>query len=385
MKYAKRGVSAGKQEVHEAIKNLDKGLYPNAFCKILPDLAASDEAYANILHADTAGTKAALAYLYWKETGDLSVWQGIVQDAVVMNMDDIFCAGKPDSIVFSNTINRNKSLITGEVIQHLIEGSENLMESLRENDLNVSLAGGETADVGDLVRSVDVGFTAFARLPRENVIENEIKPGQVVIGLSSTGQASYEAQPNSGIGSNGLTFARHEILKNEYAQKYPESFDPSLDPSVVYSGSKSLTDAGPQGFENLGKALLSPTRSYSPVINEIFNQGIPVNGLIHCTGGALTKVLHFMKEGHVIKEQPFEIPPIFQMLQKEHDTPWREMYQVFNMGQRLEIYTSPEYADKIIAISKQFNIDARQIGYCKPSEKPLVTINTPDGAIDYQQ
>ena len=385
MKYEQRGVSAGKQDVHEAIKNLDKGLYPNAFCKVLPDLAAGNEDYANILHADTAGTKAALAYLYWKETGDLTVWEGIVQDAVVMNLDDIACTGLPDSVIFSNTINRNKSLIPGEVIKTLIEGSEKLMEKLRKEGVNVTLAGGETADVGDLVRSVDVGFTAFARMHRNNVLENNIQPGNIVIGLSSAGQASYEDQPNSGIGSNGLTFARHELLNHEYEEKYPETFDPALDPSVVYTGSYDVTDKSEGSIQNVGKMLLSPTRTYAPFLKKLFEANIPLNGIIHCTGGGLTKVLHFIDNCHIIKDNPLPVPDVFKLIQKENNTPWKEMYQVFNMGQRLEIYLPPEYEEHIIKLAGEFNIEAQKTGYCIASENPQVTVTTPDGEAIYQK
>lgn len=372
-KYDKRGVSASKTDVHKAIKNLDKGLFPNAFCKILPDFAANDDNYVNIMHADTAGTKTALAYLYWKETGDLSVWEGIVQDAMVMNLDDMAAAGMTNNFTLSSTIGRNKNLIDGDVVSTLINAQVKIKERLAKYNVNINLAGGETADVGDIVRTADVGFTAFGRYPKSDVVEINIKEGDVIVGLASYGQASYEDEYNSGIGSNGLTFARHEVLLKAYADKYPESYDPALDDDVVYTGYSFLTDTFEDAPLNIGKLLLSPTRTYVPVIKQILDElRAEINGIIHCTGGGLTKVLHFCDELQIIKDYPLKIPYVFRMIQKQTGASWKEMYQVFNMGQRLEVYLPKQHADRIIEISKSFNIDAQIIGRVVEGKKSVL-------------
>ena len=372
-KYDKRGVSASKTDVHKAIKNLDKGLFPNAFCKILPDFAANDDNYVNIMHADTAGTKTALAYLYWKETGDLSVWEGIVQDAMVMNLDDMAAAGMTNNFTLSSTIGRNKNLIDGDVVSTLINAQVKIKERLAKYNVNINLAGGETADVGDIVRTADVGFTAFGRYPKSDVVDIKIKEGDVIVGLASYGQASYEDEYNSGIGSNGLTFARHEVLLKAYADKYPESYDPALDDDVVYTGYSFLTDTFEDAPLNIGKLLLSPTRTYVPVIKQILDElRAEINGIIHCTGGGLTKVLHFCDELQIIKDNPLKIPYVFRMIQKQTGASWKEMYQVFNMGQRLEVYLPKQHADRIIEISKSFNIDAQIIGRVVEGKKSVL-------------
>lgn len=373
-KYAKRGVSAGKEDVHAAIKNLDKGLFPNAFCKILPDLAAGDPNYVNIMHADTAGTKTSLAYLYWKETGDLSVWEGIVQDSIVMNLDDMACAGMTDNYVLSSTIGRNKNLIDGDVVATLIGAQKKLVDRWAEYGVNIHLAGGETADVGDIVRTADVGFTAFGRYPKEEVIDIDLQEGDVIVALASYGQASYEDEYNSGIGSNGLTFARHEVLLKAYADKYPDSFDPNLDDDVVYTGNSFLTDSFEDAPLNIGKMLLSPTRTYLPVLKKVLEQHRnDIHGIIHCTGGGLAKVLHFMKDDlTVVKNNPLPIPHVFRMIQQQTGAPWQEMFQVFNMGQRLEFYVPQLAAQSIIDIAKSFNIHAQVIGFCQKGEKQVV-------------
>lgn len=372
-KYAKRGVSAGKEDVHAAIKNLDKGLFPNAFCKILPDLAAGDPDYVNIMHADTAGTKTSLAYLYWKETGDLSVWEGIVQDSIVMNLDDMACAGMTDNYVLSSTIGRNKNLIDGDVVATLIGAQKKLVDRWAEYGVNIHLAGGETADVGDIVRTADVGFTAFGRYPKEEVIDINVQDGDVIVALASYGQASYEDEYNSGIGSNGLTFARHEVLLKAYADKYPDSFDPNLDDDVVYTGNSFLTDSFEDAPLNIGKMLLSPTRTYLPVLKKVLEQHRDdINGIIHCTGGGLAKVLHFVNDMTIVKNNPLPIPPVFRMIQQQTGSPWQEMFQVFNMGQRLEFYVPQSSAQSIIDIAKSFNIHAQVIGFCQKGEKQVV-------------
>ena len=381
-KYDLRGVSATKDEVHEAIKGMDKGLYPNAFCKILPDVAGGDSEYVNLMHADTAGTKTSLAYLYWKETGDVSVWEGIAQDALVMNIDDMACVGCVDNILLSSTIGRNKNLITGEVITALIQATKKLTDRLATFGINVHSAGGETADVGDVVRTIDVGYTAFARMKKADLIVNDIKPGNVIVGLASYGQATYEEAYNGGMGSNGLTSARHDVLSKEYAQKYPDSFDANTPKEVVYIGSKKLTDKIDIDGEQMdvGKLVLSPTRTYLPIIKAILEEfSGQIDGMIHCTGGAQTKVIKFVDKVHIVKDNLLAIPPLFQMIKEEAATDWREMYQVFNMGHRLELYVKPEIAERIIAISKSFNVHGQIIGRVEANESPKVTIVAPDG------
>lgn len=384
-RYMQRGVSASKEDVHNAIRYIDKGLYPNAFCKITEDYLGSDPDYCNIMHADGAGTKSSLAYLYWKETGDLSVWKGIAQDAVIMNIDDLLCVGATDNILLSSTIGRNKALIPGEVIASIINGTEDVLEMLRNYGINVTSTGGETADLGDLVRTIVVDSTVTARLPRHKVIENRIMPGDVIVGLASFGQASYETAYNGGIGSNGLTSARHDLFSKSYAQKYPETFDSAIPGELVYSGSYLVTDSVKGTSLNMGKLVLSPTRTYAPVIAEILRSyREEINGIIHCSGGAQTKVLHFIDNLHVIKNSLFDIPPLFRIIREESGTAWREMYEVFNMGHRMELYTSEDMADDIIEISNAFNIDAKVIGYVETSDKSRVTIKSLHGEFVYE-
>lgn len=380
-----RGVSASKEDVHNAIKNLDKGIFPNAFCKVVPDFMGGDDAYCNIMHADGAGTKSSLAYMYWKETGDTSVWKGIAQDAIIMNIDDLLCVGATDNILLSSTIGRNKNLIPGEVISALINGTEEVLQMLRDNGLNIISTGGETADLGDLVRTVVVDSTVIARMKREDVITNEnIKPGQVIVGLASYGQATYESEYNGGMGSNGLTSARHDVFDKSLADKYPESFDPSVPMDLVYSGSKKLTDSVEGSPIDAGKLVLSPTRTYAPVIIEILKEfRSQIGGIIHCSGGAQTKILHFIKQHHIIKDNLLPIPPLFDMIQEESGTDWKEMYKVFNMGHRMEIYIDEEHAQSIIDISKSFNIEAQIIGRVEESPNPSVTINTATDSYSY--
>jgi len=364
-KYDQRGVSASKDEVHAAIQHLDKGLFPNAFCKILPDIAAGDPAFCNLLHTDTAGTKTSLAYLYWRETGDLSVWAGVAQDAIVMNLDDMACVGCTDDIVLSSTIGRNKTLIPGEVIAAVIRGTSDFVETMRQHGVILHIAGGETADVGDIVRTIDVGVTAFARMPRSAVLVNNIQPGDAVVGLASFGQSVYESGYNGGMGSNGLTAARHDVLANEYAARYPESFDPNLPPNLVYSGNRHLTETiAVDGRQiPIDKLILSPTRTYLPVLREVLAQYRDhLHGLIHCTGGGQTKVLKFIENAHVVKDNLFDPPPLFRIIQESSGTDWREMYQVFNMGHRMEIYLPEQHADAIIRIAADFGIAAQVIG-----------------------
>ncbi len=386
-KYDLRGVSATKDEVHEAIKGLDQGLYPNAFCKILPDVAGGDKDYVNLMHADTSGTKTSLAYLYWKETGDVSVWKGIAQDALVMNLDDMGCVGCVDNILLSSTIGRNKNLITGEVITTLIQATKALTDQLANYGINVHSAGGETADVGDIVRTIDVGYTAFARMSKADLIVNNIKPGNVIVGLASYGQATYETEYNGGMGSNGLTSARHDVLAKEYAKKYPDSYDANTPDEVVYIGSKKLTDKVDIDGQQIdvGKLILSPTRTYLPIIKAILDEFKgQIDGMIHCTGGGQTKVIKFVDKVHIIKDNLLPIPPLFQMIKAESDTDWREMYQVFNMGHRLELYVEPAIAARIIEISKSFNVDGQIIGRVEECEEAKVTIVAPDGRkMDY--
>lgn len=385
-KYDLRGVSATKDDVHAAIKGMDKGLYPNAFCKILPDFTAGDDDYVNLMHADTAGTKTSLAYLYWKETGDLSVWKGIAQDALVMNLDDMACVGCFDNIVISSTIGRNRNKITGDVIGALINASNELAAMLKSHGVNIHLAGGETADVGDIVRTIDVGITAFARMKKSDLIINDIQPGDVIVGLSSSGQATYEDEYNGGMGSNGLTSARHDILNYKYAEKYPESFDSATPKEAVYIGEKSLTDEVMIDGKpmHVGKLILSPTRTYLPVLQKIIPElKDHINGLIHATGGGQVKVNHFIKDRHVIKDNPFPISPLFDLIKKEGGSSWKEMYQVFNMGHRLEFYLPAEHAQRVIEISKSFNIDAQIVGRVEAHEGNKVSIKTPEGWVEY--
>lgn len=386
-KYDLRGVSATKDEVHQAIKHLDKGLFPNAFCKILPDVVANDADYCNIMHADTAGTKTSLAYLYWRETGDASVWSGIAQDAMVMNLDDLACVGCVDQIVLSSTIGRNKNLISGEVISALIQATTDFIEQMRAFDINIILAGGETADVGDIVRTVDVGYTAFARMRRSEVIENQIQPGDVVVGLASFGQSIYESAYNGGMGSNGLTSARHDVLSKIYATQYPDSYDANTPKSVIYTGSKKLTETiDIEGNTiTIGKLLLSPTRTYLPFVKSLLIQvnKSDVHGIIHCSGGGQTKVQKFIDRVRVVKNNLLPIPPLFALIQQESQTGWKEMYQVFNMGHRLEVYTSEAAAQSIIDIAKSFNIEAQVVGYVERAESASVTIESPHGVFEY--
>ena len=380
-RYAKRGVSSDKEDVHAAIRNIDKGLFPNAFCKIVPDYLADSPDHCIVMHADGAGTKSSLAYMYWRETGDISVWKGIAQDAVIMNVDDLLCVGATGPILLSSTIGRNKNLISGAVISEIIEGTESVLSDLRKNGLNIESTGGETADVGDLVRTVIVDSTVVSRMRRDMVIDNSnIAPGQLIIGLSSSGQSKYEKEFNSGIGSNGLTSARHDVFSKILAEKYPESFSPEIDKSLVYTGTKKLTDSLKNLSLDLGKLVLSPTRTYAPVIIEILNQLRPdIKGMIHCSGGAQTKILHFLSEGKVIKDNLFDVPELFQLIQKESRTPWRDMYKVFNMGHRMEIYINPSAAKKTISIANEFGIDAKIIGRVEPNEIPEVHLKAQDG------
>ncbi len=380
-----RGVSASKEDVHNAIKNLDKGIFPNAFCKVVPDLIAGDPDYCNIMHADGAGTKSSLAYLYWKETGDLNVWKGIAQDAIIMNIDDLLCVGATQNILLSSTIGRNKNLIPGEVISAIINGTEEVLQMLRDNGVNIISTGGETADVGDLVRTIIVDSTVTARMKRAEVITNEnIKPGQVIVGLASYGQASYEEEYNGGMGSNGLTSARHDVFHHSIAEKYPESFDPSVPKELVYSGSKKLTDPVEGSPLDAGKLVLSPTRTYAPIVVEILkNLRQEIGGMIHCSGGAQTKVLHFAKNVHIVKNNLFPIPPLFKLIQSESGTEWKEMYKVFNMGHRMEIYIDEKHANDIIAISKSYNVDAKIIGHVESSSSTSLTIENQGQKFSY--
>lgn len=385
-KYNLRGVSATKDEVHAAIQHLDKGLFPNAFCKILPDVVAGDSAYCNIMHADTAGTKTSLAYLYWRETGDLSVWAGIAQDAMVMNLDDMACVGCVERIVLSSTIGRNKNLIPGEVISTIIRATTDFLDLLQGFGIDVTLAGGETADVGDIVRTIDVGYTAFARMRRAEVLENHIQPGDVIVGLASFGQASYENAYNAGMGSNGLTSARHDVLSKTYAAQYLESYDPNVPAEVVYTGSRQLTETIEINGQPIpiGKLLLSPTRTYLPLIKQFFAE-LPeqLHGLIHCTGGGQTKVQKFAPGLRIIKDKLFAVPPLFALIQAESGTNWREMYQVFNMGHRLEVYLPEGSAQTVIDIARSFGVEAQIVGRVEAAEQTAVQIVTPFGTFEY--
>ncbi len=380
-----RGVSASKEDVHNAIKNLDKGLFPKAFCKVVADFMGGDDAFCNIMHADGAGTKSSLAYMYWKETGDLSVWRGIAQDAIIMNIDDLLCVGATDNILLSSTIGRNKNLIPGEVIAELINGTEEVLQMLRDNGMNIISTGGETADLGDLVRTVVVDSTVIARMKRSDVITNEkIKPGHVIVGLASFGQATYESEYNGGMGSNGLTSARHDVFGKGLSAKYPESYDQAVPSDLVYSGSYGLTDSVEGSPINAGKLVLSPTRTYAPVMVEILKElRAQIGGVIHCSGGAQTKVLHFVDNLHIIKDNLFDIPVLFKMIQEESGTDWKEMYKVFNMGHRLEIYVEEIFAKEIISISESFKIDARIIGRVEASNNKSLTIKSKHGIFNY--
>lgn len=385
-RYALRGVSAQKEDVHSAIKNIDKGLFPKAFCKIIPDHLSQDDDYCVIMHADGAGTKSSLAYMYWKETGDLSVWKGIAQDALIMNIDDLLCVGATDNILLSSTIGRNKNLVPGEVISAIINGTEELIEELKKHGVTIHSTGGETADVGDLVRTIIVDSTVTARMKRSDVIDNaNIQAGDVIVGLASFGQATYETEYNGGMGSNGLTSARHDVFAHDLAKKYPESYDSSVPKDLIYSGSKQLTDNIAGTPLDAGKLVLSPTRTYAPIVKKILEKykADKIHGMIHCSGGAQTKILHFIDEFHVIKDNMFEVPPLFQLIQEQSGTDWREMYQVFNCGHRLELYVSPEIAEDIIKISQSFNVDAQIIGRVESSSQKRLTIQSTYGTFEY--
>lgn len=385
-RYNLRGVSAAKEDVHNAIKNIDKGIFPKAFCKIIPDILGGDEEYCNIMHADGAGTKSSLAYMYWRETGDINVWKGIAQDAIVMNTDDLLCVGAVDNILVSSTIGRNKMLISGEVISAIINGTDELLADMREMGVGIYPTGGETADVGDLVRTIIVDSTVTCRMKKSDVIDNKrIQPGDVIIGLSSFGQATYEKSYNGGMGSNGLTSARHDVFSKYLATKYPESFDNSIPQELVYSGTKTLTEQIEGLGIDAGQLVLSPTRTYAPVIRKILDaKRNKIHGMIHCTGGAQTKVLHFINDNcKIIKDNMFAVPPLFKIIKEESNTDWKEMYQVFNMGHRMEIYVSPEDAEEIIQISKSFNIDAQIIGHVEEDNKPSLTIKSEFGVFNY--
>jgi phosphoribosylformylglycinamidine cyclo-ligase len=384
-RYQSRGVSAGKEDVHHAIKNVDKGLFPKAFCKIVPDYLTGDEDYCCIMHADGAGTKSSLAYMYWKTTGDVSVWKGIAQDALIMNLDDLLCVGATGPILLSSTIGRNKNLITGEVLSQIINGTEELLEDLRGHGIEIHSTGGETADVGDLVRTIIVDSTVVTRMKRSDVISNaNIKAGDVIVGLSSYGQATYEKEYNGGMGSNGLTSARHDVFDKSLATEYPESFDSAIPSELVYSGSKKLTDIIESCPLDAGKLVLSPTRTYAPIIKAILEKyRNRIHGMIHCSGGAQTKILHFIDSLHIVKDQLFDIPPLFEMIQSESGTSWEEMYKVFNMGHRMELYLPEEFAEEIIAISQGFGVDAQIIGRVEASEKSQVTIEGEKGKFVY--
>ena len=384
-RYDMRGVSASKEDVHNAIKNVDKGLYPKAFCKIIPDYLGNDSEYCNIMHADGAGTKSSLAYIYWKETGDLSVWKGIAQDALIMNIDDLLCVGATDNILVSSTIGRNKMLIPGEVIAAIINGTEELLEELRGMGVSIYSTGGETADVGDLVRTIIVDSTVTCRMRRSDVIDNaNIKGGDVIVGLASYGQAAYEKEYNGGMGSNGLTSARHDVFKHDLAVKYPESYDAAVPVELVYSGSMGLTDAVDSAPVNAGKLVLSPTRTYAPVIKKLLDEmRDKIDGMVHCSGGAQTKVMHFVTDKHVIKDNLFPVPPLFDLIQRESGTDWKEMYKVFNMGHRMEIYVSPEDAARVIEISESMGIPARIIGRVEDAPTNILTIISDKGTFKY--
>lgn len=384
-RYDQRGVSASKDDVHKAISHLDKGLFPKAFCKIVPDYLTGDSDYCLVMHADGAGTKSSLAYIYWRETGDMSVWKGIAQDAIVMNIDDLLCVGVTDNILLSSTIGRNKNLIPGEVISAIIEGTQEFCQTMRNLGINIVLTGGETADVGDLVRTVIVDSTVTARIKRSQVISNSnIQDGDVIIGLASFGQATYETEYNGGMGSNGLTSARHDVFEHYLAAKYPESFDPQIPENLVYTGNLRLDEIVEETGLTAGKLVLSPTRTYAPIIKAVLDNYRPViHGMVHCSGGAQTKVMNFVNNLHVVKDNLFPIPPLFRIIQEQSGTPWQEMYKVFNMGHRFEIYVYPEFADDIIAIAKEFNVDAQIVGYCSEASSNKLTIKSAMGEFHY--
>ena len=385
-RYAKRGVSSTKTEVHNAIKNIDKGLFPSAFCKIVPDYLSGDPDYCLIMHADGAGTKSSLAYAYWRETGDLSVWKGIAQDALIMNIDDLICVGATDNIMLSSTIGRNKNLIPGEIISTIINGTEELIQDLKSYGITIHSTGGETADVGDLVRTIIVDSTVTARMKRSAVIDNaNIKAGDVILGLSSFGKATYEKEYNGGMGSNGLTSARHDIFDKEIARKFPETFDPAVPEELVYSGNIQLTQAIENTTLDAGKLVLSPTRTYAPIVKEILRKynSKTIHGMVHCSGGAQTKILHFIDKLHIIKDNMFSVPPLFKLIQKQSKTDWKEMYQVFNCGHRLEIYASAQVAESIIEIASKFNVEAQIIGRVESSLEKRLTIKSEYGTFDY--
>lgn len=383
-RYEARGVSASKEDVHAAIKNLDKGLFPNAFCKVFPDFLADDEDWCSLMSSDGSGTKSAIAYLYWRETGDVKVWEGIAEDVIVMNLDDLLCTGATGPFLFSSVINRNKHLIPGEVISAIIQGSANFFDRMQNFGVDIKYVSGETADLGDLVRTITVDGSMVQRMKRKDVIQNKIIPGQVIVGLASFGQCTYETKYNSGIGSNGLTSARHDLLSKVYAGLYPESFDPNTNEEFVYSGSCKLTDKLDGTPLDIGSALLSPTRSFAPVINEVLKKyRASIDAIIHCTGGAQTKVLHFMDSNHVIKDKLFDPPPLFELIQRESGTSWEEMYKVFNMGTRLEIFTDEKTAIPIIDLAKSFNIDAQIIGRVEDSEEAKVSVKSDKGSFTY--
>ena len=393
LKYNQRGVSADKEDVHNAIKNIDKGIFPKAFCKIIPDILGSDDNYCNIMHADGAGTKSSLAYVYWKETGDLSVWRGIAQDAIIMNLDDLLCVGATDNILLSSTIGRNKNLVPGEVIAELINGTEDILNELRNLGIGIYSTGGETADVGDIVRTIIVDSTVTCRMKRSDIISNDkIRKGDVIVGLSSYGQASYETEYNGGMGSNGLTSARHDVFHKYIAEKYPESYDPAVPYELLFSGNKKLTDTidipSTEFNKSLsisaGKLVLSPTRTYAPIIKKILDEyRSQIHGMVHCSGGAQTKILHFIDSLHIIKDNMMAVPPLFELIQEQSGTDWKEMYKVFNMGHRMEFYVPSEVADDIIRISREFNVDAQIIGRVEDSIKKQVTIRSDYGEFVY--
>jgi phosphoribosylformylglycinamidine cyclo-ligase len=385
-RYAQRGVSASKEDVHNAIKNIDKGLFPQAFCKIVPDHLTNDSDYCLIMHADGAGTKSSLAYMYWKETGDISVWKGIAQDALIMNIDDLLCVGATDHIMLSSTIGRNKNVIPGEVLSAIINGTEELIEDLKGFGVTIHSTGGETADVGDLVRTIIVDSTVTARMPRNKVIDNaNIQAGDVIVGLASFGQATYETTYNGGMGSNGLTSARHDVFGHYLANKYPESFDAAVPKELVYSGQVTLTDAVENSPIDAGKLVLSPTRTYAPIIKTILERftSDSIHGMVHCSGGAQTKILHFVEDLHIIKDNMFEVPPLFKLIQEQSNTDWKEMYQVFNCGHRMELYVKPDVADAIIAISKSYNVDAQIVGRVETADSKKLTIQSAFGTFEY--
>ena len=385
-RYNQRGVSSDKTEVHNAIKNIDKGLYPKAFCKIVPDILTNDSDYCLVMHADGAGTKSSLAYLYWKETGDLSVWKGVAQDALVMNLDDLLCVGATDNILLSSTIGRNKNLISGEVIKTIIEGTEDLIKEMSVYGVNIKSTGGETADVGDLVRTIIVDSTVIARIKKSDLIDNsKICSGDVIVGLSSSGQANYENSYNGGMGSNGLTSARHDIFHKYLLKKYPESFDPNVPEDLIYSGSLKITQPIDGLDVNAGKLVLSPTRTYAPIIKKVLDKfkSDKIHGMVHCSGGAQTKILHFIDNLHIIKDNLFTVPPLFDLIKKESGTSWKEMYKVFNMGHRMELYVSKDCSDEIINISKSFGVDAKIIGRVEESKQKKLSIISDNGSYLY--